>query len=356
MRDGRKRPIRALDLFAGVGGSSYGARLAGIHVVAAVDPDPDARATYKENHPGVRFFRRKCENLSPAEVRRACGRIDMVIASPECTSHTCAKGKARRSEKSRETAFQVCRFAERLKPRWIIVENVIHMRRWRKYEQWVRRLQELGYHTREEVLNSDQFGVPQSRRRLFLVCDARRKPAKLSSSCRTLRRSAETIVDLNRTFPFSPLRKENRAPATLARAKRAIAAVGPRRPFIIVYYGTDGAGGWQRLTVPLRTITTIDRFALVRATRAGHEMRMLQVPELKRAMGFPSWYKLGYGTRRTQIRLLGNAVCPPVMRAVIRTLTRAHPRRLRSRTFKNPPSHQIRIYSGRLILKATQPE
>lgn len=333
MRYTVKRPIRALDLFAGAGGSSHGARLAGVEVVAAVDRDSDARQTYRDNHPGVRFFRRRCENLGPAEIRHTCGRIDMIIASPECTSHTCAKGKVRRSEKSRETAFQVCRFAARLKPRWIVIENVIHMRSWKKYERWLKQLQELGYHTRQQILNSADFGVPQSRRRLFILCDSKRKPVTINNPGRHRKRSAATIIDLNGAFSFSPLKKKNRARPTLARADRAIAALGPARSFIIVYYGTDGAGGWQRLNVPLRTITTIDRFAVVRPSNAGHEMRMLQVPELKRAMGFPSSYELVRGTRRTQIRLLGNAVCPPVMRSVIRALTRS-PRKLPSPSLK----------------------
>ena len=49
-------------------------------------------------------------------------------------------------------------------------------------------------------------------------------------------------------------------------------------------------------------------------------MRMLQVPELKRAMGFDEDFELPVGTRRDRIRLLGNAVCPPVMEAVVRAL------------------------------------
>jgi DNA (cytosine-5)-methyltransferase 1 len=52
-------------------------------------------------------------------------------------------------------------------------------------------------------------------------------------------------------------------------------------------------------------------------------MRMLQVPEIRAAMGFPDGYVLDHGTRREKIKLLGNAVCPPVMAAVIRTLTRS---------------------------------
>jgi DNA (cytosine-5)-methyltransferase 1 len=47
---------------------------------------------------------------------------------------------------------------------------------------------------------------------------------------------------------------------------------------------------------------------------------MLQVPELKRAMGLKANFKLTRGTRRDQIRLIGNGVCPPVMKAVIETL------------------------------------
>ncbi len=62
-------------------------------------------------------------------------------------------------------------------------------------------------------------------------------------------------------------------------------------------------------------------------------MRMLQVPELQKAMGFPLKYKLRYGTRRTKIKLLGNAVCPPVMRAVVhRLITRDNVRLNERRT------------------------
>ena len=51
-------------------------------------------------------------------------------------------------------------------------------------------------------------------------------------------------------------------------------------------------------------------------------LRMLQPPELQRAMGFASRYKLPYGSRRDRIKLLGNAVCPPVMRAVVKSVLR----------------------------------
>jgi DNA (cytosine-5)-methyltransferase 1 len=56
---------------------------------------------------------------------------------------------------------------------------------------------------------------------------------------------------------------EGRATETLARAKRAMDELGEGVPFLIVYYSTDGGGGWQTLDRPLRTLTTLDRFGLV---------------------------------------------------------------------------------------------
>lgn len=92
-------------------------------------------------------------------------------------------------------------------------------------------------------------------------------------------------------------------------------------PFLIVYYGSDGSGGWQPLDRPLRTLTTLDRFGLV--TWDGNEpmLRMLQVDELRKAMGFPEEYVLKHGSRRDRIKMIGNGVCPPVMSAVIESLT-----------------------------------
>jgi DNA (cytosine-5)-methyltransferase 1 len=96
--------------------------------------------------------------------------------------------------------------------------------------------------------------------------------------------------------------------------------LGEDEPFLIVYYGSDGAGGWQPLDRPLRTVTTLDRFAYVNPTPEGHMMRMLQPEELKLAMGWPERFRLNHGSRRDRIRMIGNAVCPKVMQSVVETL------------------------------------
>lgn len=314
--------LTALDLFAGIGGSSCGVEMADVKVVGAVDTWTLARKTYQDNFEDVKYYKHRCETLDPRDVKREIGSIDLLLASPECTSHTCAKGSAPRSEPSRRTAFQVVRFAEVLMPRWIIVENVIHMRSWHRFDEWIDELHELGYNINQQILNSADFNVPQSRRRLFITGDLENEPCDAIVPAPDGFLTADSLIDKNGTYRYSPLRTKRRAKATLQRAERAINELGNESPFLLVYYGTDGSGGWQRVDRPLRTITTVDRFAYVRPSADGaHEMRMLQVPELKKAMGFPCDYELNRGTRRDQIKLLGNAVCPPVMKAVVKTLT-----------------------------------
>jgi DNA (cytosine-5)-methyltransferase 1 len=295
--------------------------LADAEVVAAIDVWDLATKTYSDNFEGAAVYRRRCESVSAATIRKQVGPIDLIVASPECTSHTWAKGAARRSEKSRETAFQVVRFARILKPRWIVVENVPHMKAWRRYGLWLRRLERLGYQHREELLNAADFGVPQSRRRLFILFDRKQLPPEITRPKVRVQVPVRGILERNSAYRYSVLSAKTKAPATVERARRAVSTLG-RTSFLMVYYGSDGAGGWQRLGAPLRTITTLDRFALVRPRRhRGYEMRMLQVPELQRAMGFPSSFKLKHGVRRDKIKLLGNAVCPPVMARIIRLLT-----------------------------------
>lgn len=311
--------VRAIDLFCGAGGSSWGAQSAGAEIVAGFDMWTVAESVFKANFPKAKFYGGRLEDHKPNSIARELGKIDMIMASPECTNHSVAKGNKPRCEKSRETALQVIRFARAFKPRWLVVENVVSMKKWSRYEHFIADIQRLGYKTFTQALNSADFGVPQSRRRLFIICDLEKVPEPIRLP-RRKRRTVIEIIDGNGRYQYSPLRTERRALATLARADRAIADVGEKSSFLIVYYGTDHAGGWQRLDVPLRTITTLDRFAYVKPNGSGHVMRMLQPPELKAAMGWPKKYKINHGTRREKIKMIGNAVCPPVMKAIVKNL------------------------------------
>jgi DNA (cytosine-5)-methyltransferase 1 len=193
------------------------------------------------------------------------------------------------------------------------------MRSWHEYQCL---LDELGkeYSVNPQVLDASDFGVPQKRRRLFVVCDSHAEAPKINPPKNAKRKTVMDILKPSEFYSAGPLYSDKRAAATIERAERAIKALGEGQPFLIVYYGSDGGGGWQSLDRPLRTMTTLDRFGLVEWNKSEPTLRMLQVPELQRAMGFDNSYKLVHGTRRDKIKLLGNGVCPPVMKSIVHQL------------------------------------
>jgi DNA (cytosine-5)-methyltransferase 1 len=317
------KKIRAIDLFCGAGGSSWGAKSVeggSVEIVAAFDAWELAGESHHVNFPDTKFFLGRLEDHDVDTLVKELGKIDLILASPECTNHSPAKGNKPRCEESKATAFQVIRFAEAFKPRWIVIENVVNMRKWTRYAEFRVRLESLGYKLEEQILNAAHFGVAQSRRRLFLMADLKKKPEKVVPDiCEPAKISK--IVNLNGAYRWTPLRQPKRAKATIERAERGFAAMGRSKPFLLVYYGSDGSGGWQKLDRPLRTITTVDRFAIVKPDqKLGHVMRMLQVPELQAAMGMPKEMRFETGSRRERIKMIGNAVCPPVMCKVVKNL------------------------------------
>ena len=127
--------------------------------------------------------------------------------------------------------------------------------------------------TKGHLLDSADFGVAQ-RRRLFLVRDRKRPLRKTICTHSGPWKSAASILDPVGVWKTPPLFKAGRASATLKRAEHGFQALGEEASFLLVYYGSDG-GSWQLLNRPLRTITTLDRFALVQHDRHEPQMRML---------------------------------------------------------------------------------
>lgn len=316
------KQIRAIDLFCGAGGSSSGAQNAGIEIAAGFDLWEPAVKTYSANFPCARIYADDIRQLSPKDVRKEIGNIDLLLASPECTNHSVAKGAKERDEESKMTAFEVIRFAREFCPQWIVIENVIQMKSWSQHDRLLDELWKLGYFVTQVKLNAQDFGVPQSRTRLFLLC-THRSDTKFTNPNRIEARPVSSVLDFSGKYLLTPLNKPGRAEATLDRARKAIDALGTESPFILVYYGTDGSGGWQTINRPLRTITTLDRFAYVEPTAQGHMMRMLQPEELKLAMGYKPDFNLNVSglIRRDKIKLMGNGVCPPVMEHIVKQLT-----------------------------------
>jgi DNA (cytosine-5)-methyltransferase 1 len=214
-------------------------------------------------------------------------------------------------------------FIEEWEPTYVVLENVTRIKKWDGWTGLLKYLQQAGYHVSPQELDGRAFGVPQSRRRMFILCSLEGPPPKVRADPTLHPATARSILDpvgLHRATPVHG-RKRPLAPSTLERIERGRSSI-PEDDFLIVYYGSDAAGGWQPLDRPIRTLTTLDRFGLVSGIGRETTLRMLQVPELRRAMGLPDDFQMNNGTRRDKIRLLGNGVCPPVMAAVVGALVK----------------------------------
>lgn len=314
--------ITFADLFCGGGFGARGAVTAGAHPLLAVDAWDTATATYKSNFPTAEVRCSPIEKIDPWELARDY-RPDVLLTSPECTSHSIARGAKPGCEQSKETAIGIIPWIEAMEPRWLIVENVNRMKKWGRHNELVSSIESYGYTVNDLFLNAADFGVPQSRKRMFLVCDRQGSTINREDLIALHKRAAQparSVIDWSGKYKNRPLYTERRAQATIERAERAITELGRGKDFIIVYYGSDYAGGWQSLDVPLRTVTTLDRFGLVTWEDDKPYLRMLQPPELLKAMGAGSRHQLPHGSRRDKIKLCGNGVCSPVMETIFRKI------------------------------------
>jgi DNA (cytosine-5)-methyltransferase 1 len=166
------------DLFCGAGGSSLGAQAAGATLVMAANHWQTAIDVHQAHFPNAGH---DCADISQADPRRY-PRTDILIASPECTNHSQARGVSRRrqdpslwdapdeaAERSRATMWDVVRFAEQMSYTAIVVENVVEATKWVLWPAWCAAMQSLGYESTIVSHNSMHHHVPQSRDRIYVV-------------------------------------------------------------------------------------------------------------------------------------------------------------------------------------------
>lgn len=185
-----------VDNFAGGGGASTGIEWAlGRSPDIAVNHDPEAVAMHRANHPGTRHF---CEDVFKVHPKRVCGNRKVALAwfSPDCTFHSNARGgKPFRDPESargrRGLAGVVIHWAQQVKPRVIILENVAEFADWgpldedgrpdpdrkgQSFRNWLGKLKAQGYEVDMRLLRGCDYGAPTIRKRLFLVARCDGKP------------------------------------------------------------------------------------------------------------------------------------------------------------------------------------
>jgi DNA (cytosine-5)-methyltransferase 1 len=176
-----------INLFCGAGGMSTGFKQAGFDIIAAIDNDGHAVRTFETNHPDVQHvLRRSLErnDLNPRELEETIGlsTIDLLIGGPPCQGFSLASmnpnakatfGPNKHKRDSRNSLYRrFFDYIEHFKPSVFVMENVPTLRRKTNgyYETQIEKLaKKLEYGVSFWKLNAADYGVPQTRTRLFVI-------------------------------------------------------------------------------------------------------------------------------------------------------------------------------------------
>ncbi len=282
-----KKTIYAADLFCGAGGTSTGLKLAcnERHLqldLLAINHWDVAIATHTTNHPEANHMCESLDNVNPRKVVPK-GYLDILVASPECTHHSNARGGRPMSDQSRASAWHVLRWAEALRVKNILIENVREFKNWgplgvnkrplkRKkgelFKAFIYSLKAMGYNVDYKVLNAADYGDPTTRQRLFILARKGNKvvwPKATHTSDgegKTNRWiAAREIIDWDVPGKSIFERKKPLSDNTMRRIMTGLRKFSGKslEPFLVQLYKTSNASDIDK---PLPTIMTVPKTAL----------------------------------------------------------------------------------------------
>jgi DNA (cytosine-5)-methyltransferase 1 len=171
-----RRPM-GIELFCGVGGMSLGFEQAGFDVVAAFDTEPINVEIHSENHPQCRTLREDVTRLTAKKIRDLAGignrQIDVLFGGPPCQGFS-EIGKRRIDDPRNRLLYDFARLVAGLRPSYFVIENVegiLFSRTSSTLEECLWGVQRAGYSIVRKIkaINACDFGVPQDRKRVFII-------------------------------------------------------------------------------------------------------------------------------------------------------------------------------------------
>lgn len=173
--------LRTIDLFAGVGGLTVGLRKARdiegplFDVRLLVDIDEEMAQIFRMNDKTRKYLVADLMKTSPNDLLRAAqlrkGQLDVLVGGPPCQGFS-SVGKRAIDDPKNGLVKRFLKIATELKPKLVLMENVPAVINWNDgqlYKEVDVALRKAGYESRWNVLSAADFGVPQLRRRAFLV-------------------------------------------------------------------------------------------------------------------------------------------------------------------------------------------
>lgn len=170
--------MTVIDLFCGAGGLSEGFRQAGFHVLAGQDYDEMAGRTFAATHHEARFIGGPIEKVTPQQLLDAAGKkrgeIDVIVGGPPCQGYSVYNHQRGANDPRAGLFRQYLRIVEGIMPRWLVMENVTGITSIAGgaiVGQIFEEMHRLGYRVDMRVLKSEDYGVPQERRRVVFIAN-----------------------------------------------------------------------------------------------------------------------------------------------------------------------------------------
>jgi len=167
--------LTTIDLFCGAGGLSEGFRKAGFRSLFANDFDTDSIETYKKNFLNDFVSTESILEIDPEKIRKSLnlklGELDVLIGGPPCQGFS-TYGKRDSNDKRNKLYLNYLEFLKTFKPKAFLIENVVgilSMDRGAVIADILNRVRKMGYSAKVTTLDAVNFGVPQTRKRVFVL-------------------------------------------------------------------------------------------------------------------------------------------------------------------------------------------
>ena len=159
-----------IDLFAGAGGMSIGFEQAGFKLIAATDWDHWSCETLRANHNNIVVHEGDITTLDLKEFGRSLrtADIDLIIGGPPCQGFS-QLGKRLKDDPRNQLWRQYLNFVAHFRPKFFVMENVPQLLASEEFVCIKTKAEKLGYVVREKVLHAVNYGVPQRRKRAFII-------------------------------------------------------------------------------------------------------------------------------------------------------------------------------------------
>ena len=346
------KKLKAIDFFCSGGGMSFGLQQAGINVIAGIDFDPDCKKTYETNIKGAKYILADVEKLKEEDlskkitIKKNDDNLILVGCSP-CQYWTIIRTNKNKSQKSKNLLHEFHRFVKYYNPGYVVVENVpgiLNKHKESGLDKFVKALEKQGYAVHKKIVNLNEYGIPETRKRFSLIANRvtnKEMFPKSNNSCPTV---ADFVGKKNGFAKISAGHKDNTDfmhtvaglnDANIKRLKLTPKNGGTRQAWAntnlqidayrkkgnVSFSDTYGRMSWDK---PAPTITT--KFFSISNGRFAHpdENRAISLREGATLQTFPKTYKFIGNSISTIARMIGNAVPPLFAKQIGKIIIKNH--------------------------------